>query len=160
LIRFFAHARGKPSEASIYRRIIEVIEMQHNNEEWLNRYQELVEKKRVRLLSMSQGERDEMRQRWLDLFAEVRTALDDDPTGPRGQALASRWLALGRRMSDATDEVLANHFKAKPDTLDAVEEVRKDLSDAQLASVKRTLEPFSDPRVRDWLRKALAASRS
>ncbi len=151
---------GKPSEASIYRRIIEVIEMQHNSEEWLNQYKDLVEKKRVRLLSMSQAERDQMRQKWLDLFADVRIALDDDPTGPRGQALASRWLELGRRMSDATDEVLANHFKAKPETLDTLEEISKDLSDAQLAGVKRTLEPFSDPRVRDWLRQALAASRS
>ncbi len=151
---------GSPSGASIYRRIIEVIEMQHNSEEWVNRYKDLVEKKRVRLLSMSQGERDQMRQKWLDLFAEVRGALDDDPTGPRGQALASRWLELGKQMSDATDEVLANHFRDKPETLDAVEEISKGLSDGQLASIKRALEPFSDPRGRDWLRKALAASRS
>ena len=151
---------GKPSEASIYRRIIEVIEMQNSSEEWLNQYKDLLEQKRVRLLSLSQGERDQMRQQWLDLFAEVRTALDDDPTGPRGHALAARCLELGGRMSDATDEMLATHFKGRPETLDVVEEISKDLSDAQLAAVKRTLQPFSDPLVRDWLRKALAASRS
>ena len=151
---------GSPSGSSIYRRIIEVIEMQHNSEEWANRYKDLVEKKRVRLLSMSQGEREAMRQRWLDLFAEVRGALDDDPTGPRGQALAVRWLELGRLMSDSTDGALVKHFKAKPETLDAAEEISKGLGDGQLASIKKTLEPFSDPRIRDWLRKALAAVRS
>lgn len=151
---------GSPGGVSIYRRIIEVIEMQHNSEAWMNRYKDLVEQKRLRLLSMSQGERDQMRQEWLDLFAEVRLALDDDPAGPRGQALASRWLELGRRMSEATDEALADHFKAKPETLNVVEEISRDLAEDQLAGIKRTLAPFSDPRVRDWLRKALAATRS
>jgi DNA-binding transcriptional MerR regulator len=151
---------GDPNGASIYRRIIEAIEMQHNGDEWLHRYKDLVEKKRVRLLSMSQDERDQMRQQWLDLFADVRTALDDDPTGPRGQALVARWLELGRRMSDATDEELAKHFTVKPDTLDVVKELRKDLSDAELARLKSARAQFSDPQVRDWLRKALAASRA
>jgi hypothetical protein len=63
-------------------------------------------------------------------------------------------------MSDATDEALENHFKAKPESLDAGKEISKDLSEDQLASIKRTLEPFSDPRVREWLRRALAATQS
>jgi hypothetical protein len=40
---------------------------------------------------------------------------------------------------------LLNHFKARPETLDAAEEISKSLSDGQPASIKRTLEPFSEP---------------
>jgi hypothetical protein len=105
---------------------------------------------------MSAEEREALRQRWLALFADVRAALDDDPAGPRGQALAARYLELGRSMADTTDEALADHFAAKPASFDP-HTLLDELPDEQRAKIKRTLGPFSDPRERDFIRRALAA---
>ena len=85
-----------------------------------------------------------------------RAALDDDPAGPRGQALAARYIELGRQMADTTDEKLADHVTAKPASFDP-DSLLEELSDEQRAKIKRALAPFSDPRERDFIRRALAA---
>jgi len=131
--------------------------MQQDNEEWISRYKDLVENKRMRLLSMSQDERDQMRGRWAELLAEVRAALNDDPAGPRAQAVVARWVEFGAAMADPDDEALADHFKARPQTLDVSKELSKELSEDEMAKLSRAREQFSDPRLRDWLRKAFAA---
>jgi DNA-binding transcriptional MerR regulator len=144
------------ADATLFKRIIEVIEMRQNHENWREQAYELIEQKRVRLSAMSSDERDALRQRWLVLFADIRAALDDDPAGPRGQALAARYIELGRQMADTTDEKLAGHVTAKPASFDP-DTLLEELSDEQRAKIKRALAPFSDPRERDFIRRALAA---
>jgi DNA-binding transcriptional MerR regulator len=143
------------ADATLFKRIIEVIELQQNNENWRKQAYELIEQKRVRLSAMSAEEREALRQRWLALFADVRAALDDDPAGPRGQALAARYLELSRSMADTTDEALADHFAAKPASFDP-HTLLDELPDEQRAKIKRALGPFSDLRARDFIRRALA----
>lgn len=144
------------ADATLFKRIIEVIEMQQNNENWRKQAYELIEQKRVRLSAMSAEDREALRQRWLALFADIRAALDEDPAGPRGQALAARYLELGRAMANTTDEALADHFRAKPASFDG-KALMEGRTDEQQAKIKQAVEPFSDPRERDFLRRALAA---
>jgi DNA-binding transcriptional MerR regulator len=144
------------ADATLFKRIIEVIEMQQNHEHWRQQANELIGQKRVRLSAMSGEEREALRQRWVDLFADIRAALDEDPAGPCGHALAARYLELGRQMADATNEKLTDHFMAKPASFDS-DTLLEGLADEQRAKIKRALGPFSDPRERDFIRRALAA---
>jgi DNA-binding transcriptional MerR regulator len=74
------------------REITEVLTM-HENTEWVKRYytdEQLAELvKRDDPHVRSQGERD-----WAQLIADVEGALEEDPAGERGQALAARWSEL------------------------------------------------------------------
>ena len=89
---------------SLYRRIIEVIDMQTNND-WNAKYQQLVDAKIARLKALSPDDLKAVRQDWSTLLEEVRQAVTDDPAGPRAQALAARWLALlGRLMGGPVDQ--------------------------------------------------------
>jgi hypothetical protein len=59
-------------------------------------------------------------------------------------------------MADTTDEALADHFAAKPASFDP-HTLLDELPDEQRTKITRALAPFSDPRERDFLRRALAA---
>ena len=88
---------------ALYRRIIEVIDMQSNND-WNAKYQELVNAKIARLNALTPEELKGLRQEWSSLVEEVRGMLTDDPAGPRAQELAARWVdLLGRLMGGPVD---------------------------------------------------------
>lgn len=78
----------------LFRKIIEVIEMQ-NKMEWTNKYYsdearaELAKKREQDPEIARRGERD-----WTVLIKEVETALGEDPASPKVQALAARWQNL------------------------------------------------------------------
>jgi len=79
----------------LLRIIIQEIEMQ-NSMDWSKRYysseaQEKVEK-RKKLWSPELQER--VSREWAELSADVRSALGEDPAGPKAQALAARWRKL------------------------------------------------------------------
>ena len=96
------HRDGQAAPA-IYRRIIEVIDMQ-NHKDWNAKYQELVDAKTARLKTLAPEDLQALRNEWSTLIEDVRAALGDDPAGPRAQELATRWLnLLGRLMGGPVD---------------------------------------------------------
>ena len=79
----------------LLRTIIQEIEMQ-NSTDWTKKYyspetQEKVEE-RKKLWSPQLQER--VSREWAELIADVEGALDEDPAGPKAQALAARWRKL------------------------------------------------------------------
>lgn len=99
----------------LYRRIIEVIEMQDSND-WDKKYQGLVDTKIERLKALTADDRGALRQEWSALVEDVRAVLADDPASPRAQALANRWLEmLGRLMGGPIDRnMIRGAAAAKP----------------------------------------------
>ena len=94
---------GGHAAPALYRRIIEVIEMQ-NNDDWNAKYQELVGAKIARLKALAPEDINSLRVEWAELVADVRQVMDEDPASPRAQALATRWLdLLGRLMGGPVD---------------------------------------------------------
>jgi hypothetical protein len=81
----------------LFRRIIQEVEMQNNNE-WSKQYyspeaQVAVEAGKAR---WTPGPQERVSQQWNDLYADVERAMaaGETPDGPVVQTLASRWKAL------------------------------------------------------------------
>ena len=95
-------SEGRAAPA-LYRRIIEVIDMQTNND-WNAKYQQLVDAKKARLKALAPEELKALRQEWSRLIEDARQVMTEDPAGPRAQELAGRWLdLLGRLMGNPVD---------------------------------------------------------
>ena len=89
-------AAGKPPNAAVLKKIIEVIEMQQSND-WTKYANEAAREK----LAARQGEwspelQERVGKQWMELIADVQAAMDagEDPAGPKAQALGKRWKAL------------------------------------------------------------------
>jgi MerR family transcriptional regulator, thiopeptide resistance regulator len=83
---------GRPVDAAALNNIIKVLTMQNNDA--AAKYQALLDVKISRLREMSAERKADLGRRWAELFADVEKCLDDDPTGPRAQELAGRWVEL------------------------------------------------------------------
>lgn len=95
---------GQRPDAGLYRRIIEVIEMQDNNDAWKKKYEDLVQTKADRLKSLPPEALADFRGQWARLMEEIRPVVAEDPAGARAQALADRWVELlGRLMGKPID---------------------------------------------------------
>jgi DNA-binding transcriptional MerR regulator len=90
---------GQTPDAGLYRRIIEVIEMQNNSDGWNEKYEQLMKAKAERLKSTSPEVLAGIRQQFAGLVEEIRPVVGEDPAGPLAQALATKWVELlGRLM--------------------------------------------------------------
>ena len=88
----------------MYKRIIEVIDMQHDGNTWTEQYDELVSKKAERLRAFDPAALSDLRSQWRALVTEIREALLEDPSGPAAQAFADRWTGLlGQVMGQQVD---------------------------------------------------------
>lgn len=94
---------GQQLNADRIRRIIEVITMQNQRQEWNKQYDMLLQGKIDALKAMSPEDRERLRKQFGELCKEIQTALDEDPAGPRAQALAGRWLQLLGEFTPARD---------------------------------------------------------
>lgn len=83
-----------PPDTGRIKRIIEVINMQDQRNEWKNQYNALLQGKINRLKAMSPDVREQLRGEFATLSREIEGALGEDPAGPRAQELAGRWLKL------------------------------------------------------------------
>jgi DNA-binding transcriptional MerR regulator len=92
---------GRDADPQVYRRIIEVIEMQHDAQKWKETYERLITAKIDRLKSLLPEEAAALRGEWDELVRDVLAALDQDPAGPIAQALADRWLKRLERLMGA-----------------------------------------------------------
>ena len=108
---------GLTPDAGLYRRIIEVIEMQGNSDAWKNKYEQLVQAKADRLKSLSPEALADLRGQWARLIDEIRPVVGDDPAGPRAQALATQWIELlGRLMGKPLDPSAIGFAASYPTT--------------------------------------------
>jgi DNA-binding transcriptional MerR regulator len=89
-----AQAAGASPGSSQIQRIIEVINMQDQRDEWKKQYDALLQGKIDRLQAMSPEAREQLRGQFAELCQEIQGMLGEDPAGPRAQELAGRWLAL------------------------------------------------------------------
>jgi MerR family transcriptional regulator, thiopeptide resistance regulator len=96
---------GHSADPALYRRIIEVIEMQ-NNSDWNKKYEGLVQAKIDRLKSLPQNELADLRQQWAILVGEIQEALGEAPDGAKAQALAARWVSLLERLMGGPVDLL------------------------------------------------------
>lgn len=80
---------------TLFKKIIKEIEMQ-NDTEWTKQYYtpEAQAKVEERKQLWSPELQEKVSKQWADLYADIEAALNEDPAGPKGQALAARWREL------------------------------------------------------------------
>ncbi len=90
----------------LFTRIVRDIEMQ-NNTDWTGKYYSPEAKAKVdaRKPLWSAELQERVTKQWTALVADVEAALDEDPAGPRAQALAARWRALVNEFTGGDREV-------------------------------------------------------
>jgi DNA-binding transcriptional MerR regulator len=139
-------ATGRRPDAAILKKIIEVIEMQ-DNPNWSEKYysQEALEKLKKR--EWTPAMQEETTKKWSELFRDVEAALDEDPAGAKAQALAARWGALIREFTGGDPEVTKglNNVWKDPSGLPAVTEEQ--------------MKPYGNPKVHEFIQKALMAGK-
>jgi DNA-binding transcriptional MerR regulator len=143
---------GRPAEAAVLKRIIEVIEMSDQAEEMKKYYtDEAWAELARRREAMTEQVRDiamEGTRKWQALYKDIVAALDTDPGAPVAQALVERWSALVDEFTGGNKGIEQGLGRAWQD--------RGNWSEA----MKKNSEPFGDPRVWQFISKARAARRS
>jgi DNA-binding transcriptional MerR regulator len=99
---------GKPADAAVLKKIIEVIEMQNGTDVMKKYFSEEAWGK------WKQQQAHWPSQTWIEIFRDVEAALGEnqDPTGEKGQVLAARWIELRLRESGADPEIQAGLIRA------------------------------------------------
>jgi DNA-binding transcriptional MerR regulator len=138
---------GDSIETGVFRHIIEVIQMQNKSEEWKQQYRALVQQKLERLKTMTADDQAKLREEFVALFKRVDGAIDEDPAGPRGQELASRYVELLRAFT--TKEELSLQLQKVVATFLAVGEWPAGAPPAE--------PPFGGKAVWEFMARALAA---
>lgn len=107
----------RPTDAPVLRKIIEVIEMQQPQEDFMRKYYtEEAWAKRNQIRSQASAETKlELRQSWAKLFLEVEAALDLDTESDAVQGLAKRWVHLSRTFSEGDPQIKAGSIEAWKD---------------------------------------------
>ena len=109
---------GQTTDASILRKIIEVIDMQPQEDAMRKYYTEQAWAKRAKLMNQMPAEtKQKNRQAWQHLFAEIEAALDLDPASEAAQALTKRWLRLAETATGGNEGVRAGGIEAWKDRL-------------------------------------------
>jgi DNA-binding transcriptional MerR regulator len=110
---------GQTTDASVLRKIIEVIDMQPQENFMRKYYTEQAWTEWAQLRDHWNHEPAETRERynqaWRQLFTEIETELDLDPASDAAQALAKRWLQLVPGASARNDGVRAGGIEAFKD---------------------------------------------
>jgi MerR family transcriptional regulator, thiopeptide resistance regulator len=93
-VRHAQEIGGQQLDPCRIKRIIEVIKMQDQRNEWKQQYDALLQGKIEKLKTMSPEAREHLRGQFGELCKDIQGVLDADPAGPRAQELAGRWLQL------------------------------------------------------------------
>ena len=137
---------GRHHDFSVLQKIIEVIEMQ-DNPDWMMKYfkEDVQSKVQARKAAWTPELQARAEQDWLELFRDVRDALNEDPGSAKAQALVDRWNNLIAAFT-GDDQSLVHGVKAL-------------YADRQNwpAAFHEKVSPFTDERVWDFYRKAAAA---
>ncbi len=135
---------GGRADPVVLRKIIEVIEMQ-NNSNWTDKYYspEARDKIRQRQAGWTPELQAKAQQDWLDLFRNVKAALNEDPAGKKAQALGVRWKNLVGAFTGGDPEVskgLKTLYADRPNWP---------------AEAKAQMSEFSDPKVWEFMGRVL-----
>jgi DNA-binding transcriptional MerR regulator len=104
---------GQTTDASILRKIIEVIDMQPQENSMRKYYTEQAWTERAQLMDHTPAEtRQKQQQEWKQLFAEIEAALDLDPASEAAQALTKRWLLLAQTVHGGNEGIRAGSIEA------------------------------------------------
>jgi len=136
---------GRQTDAAVLKKVIEVIEMQDNSD-WMMKYYDDSAKAKlaVKRQEWTPELQEECSRQWLELIADVRAALGEDPAGPKVQALADRWTKL-----------IEGFTGGDPDITQGVRNLYADKANWP-ASFQRQAKPFMDKEVSSFMSKALA----
>ena len=107
---------GQTTDASILRKIIEVIDMQPQ-ENFMRKYytdQAWLDKERILHETPPKVWQKNM-EAWRQLFAEIEAAVDLDPASESAQALTKRWLQLAETAHGGNEAVRAGNIEAWKD---------------------------------------------
>ena len=96
-----ALASGTAIDVSLFRQIMEVMQMGTNHEETIAEYVAVLKSRTTHVLGMSPEGRVALRAKWLDLVRDVRAAIDEHPGSPRAQSLLDRWLSFLQDLTGA-----------------------------------------------------------
>ncbi|MGA3045731.1 MAG: MerR family transcriptional regulator [Terracidiphilus sp.] len=104
---------GQTTDASILRKIIEVIDMQPQ-ENFMRKYytdQAWLDKQRILSETPAEVWQKNMTE-WQQLFAEIEAAIDLDPATESAQALTKRWLQLAETAHGGNEAVRTGNIEA------------------------------------------------
>jgi MerR family transcriptional regulator, thiopeptide resistance regulator len=140
---------GRPIEAAVLKRIIEVIEMTDHGQDMKQYYSDEgwaeMTRRREEMTDQMRAAAEDGTRKWQALFTDIEAALAEDPGSPAAQALVDRWRTLIEAFTAGNQEVAAGVGRAWQDR------------DHWTAPMKRVTEPFADPRIWEFIRKASAA---
>jgi MerR family transcriptional regulator, thiopeptide resistance regulator len=139
-------ATGQRPDAAILKKIIEVIEMQ-DNANWSEKYYTEEALAKLKKREWTPELQEQTTKKWTELFRDVEAALDEDPASDRAQALAARWSAL-----------IQDFTAGDPDITKGLNAVWKDPSGLP-ASTQQEMKPYSNPKVHEFIQKAMAAAK-
>jgi DNA-binding transcriptional MerR regulator len=112
---------GQTADASILRKIIEVIDMQPQENSMRKYYTEQAWLDRAQLRDQWEhapaGTRDKHIQAWQQLFTEIESSLDLDPANEAAQALTRRWLLFAESAHGGNEGIRAGWQEAWKDRL-------------------------------------------
>jgi DNA-binding transcriptional MerR regulator len=107
---------GQTTDASILRKIIEVIDMQPQENSMRKYYTEKAWLDRAKLREQWNQAPADVREKWhqtsKQLFTEIEASLDLDPASEAAQALTKRWLQLVESADGGNDGVRAGAIEA------------------------------------------------
>ena len=105
-----ALASGPAIDVSLFRQIIEVMQMATNHEETLAHYVGMLKAKASHLSGLAPEDRATLRKQWLELVGDIKAAVDEDPGGPNAQNLLDRWLSFLQALTGTTSQPIASSF--------------------------------------------------
>jgi MerR family transcriptional regulator, thiopeptide resistance regulator len=110
---------GQTTDASILRKIIEVIDMQPQENSMRKYYTEQAWTERAKLRESWEHAPAETREKWKQasqqLFTELEAAVDMDPASEVAQALTKRWLQFAESANGGNDDIRAGSMEAWKD---------------------------------------------
>jgi DNA-binding transcriptional MerR regulator len=144
-------ASGRPADAAVLKKIIEVIEMQTSND-WMKKYANEAAQANIdaRKGEWSPELQERVSKQWTDLIADVQAAMDAgvDAASPKVQALAARW-----------KELVEGFTKGDPDVTQTVSNVWKDRANWP-EQAKEQAKPFQiTPQMWQFIGSAMNCAR-
>ena len=139
---------GRPPDAAVLKKIIEVIEMQDNNQ-WAMKYYtpEAREKIAARAKEWTPELQAKVSQEWTELFRDVEGCLNEDPAGEKAQALAARWKRLVEGFTGGDADVSAGLKRLYADRPNWP------------SQMKEQMAPFGNPKVWEYMGRVMKCGR-
>jgi hypothetical protein len=107
---------GHATDASVLKKILEIIDMQPQQDFMRKYYAEQAWLDKAKLTNETPAEvREERSRSWKSLFAELEAALDLNPASEAAQALTERWLLLADAAAGGNDGIRDGGIKAWKD---------------------------------------------